>query len=227
MKKQRTKLIIALIIVAIIVGIRFSPLSNYLSFQNLQQYKEALKQTVSNYYLASIFLYIITYILITTFSIPVAAVLTLAAGFLFGTLPATIYVNIGATTGAICAFLASRYLVGEWFQKKYKNKLLKFNKEIKQNGTNYLLTLRLLFVMPFFLINILAGLTNVRLFTFFWTTSLGIIPGTLVYAFAGKQLDYINKPSDIFSIKVLLAFLFLAVLSLVPVIFKKIKTKKW
>ncbi len=226
MKNKKTRLIIAVIVGGIIIALRFSPLADYITFQNLKIYNDQLKILVNTNYLTSVMIYIFSYIMVAAFALPVAAIFTIAGGFLFGVIPACIYVDIAATIGAIFAFLASRYLVGEWFQEKYKDKLVNFNKNLQESGANYLLTVRLIFVLPFFLINILAGLTNINLFTFFWTTAVGILPGTAVYAFAGKQIDYIKNPSDIFSFNVMLAFLLLILLSLLPILFKKFKKMK-
>jgi uncharacterized membrane protein YdjX (TVP38/TMEM64 family) len=163
------------------------------------------------------------YVLATALSLPGAIILTLAGGFLFGVAAGTFYVNIGATMGAILAFLSARYLLGDRLQEKYAKQLETFNREMDRNGTSYLLTLRLIPVFPFFLINFLSGLTKIRLWTFLWTTWLGIIPGTVVFAFAGQQLGSISSPADILSKNVIIAFLVLALFTLVPVILKRSK----
>ncbi len=221
MKKK--KIIILSIIILVIIALRLSPIGNYLSFQNFVQNKQQLLEFINNNYLISIIFFTLLYFFTTLFFLPIAAILTIAGGFLFGVIPATVFVNISSTSGAVAAFIASRYLIGDWVQEKYKNKLIKFNKELKKNGAYYLFTLRLIPIFPFFLINVFAGLTKLRLSTFFWTTALGIIPGSVVYTFAGKQLSTINKPSDVLSFNILRAFLLLILLSLLPVIYKKLK----
>jgi uncharacterized membrane protein YdjX (TVP38/TMEM64 family) len=153
-------------------------------------------------------------------------VLTLSGGFLFGALLGTLYVNAGATTGATLAFLFCRYAAGDWIQEKYLDKLITFNRELSENGYRYLLALRLIPLFPFFLINAGAGLTKIPLRTFVWTTSLGILPGSFVYAFAGKQLGSIESMGDIFSTEILIAFSLLALLVLVPVVVKYSKRKR-
>ena len=135
----------------------------------------------------------------------------------------TLFVNIGATIGAGFAFLFARYIIGAKLQEKYSTQLEKFNKELTENKYQYLFSLRFLPIFPFFLVNFLAGLTKVDFKTFIITTSLGIIPGSFVYTYAGSQLSSINALSDIFSKEILSAFLLLGFLTLVPVIVKKFK----
>ena len=154
-------------------------------------------------------------------AIPVASIFTIGGGFLFGTLAGTVYTNIGATFGATCIFLLVRYYLGIYVQKRYQKQLKQFNDEFAANGTHYLLSVRLVSVVPFFIINVCAGLTNVTLMQFMITTAFGILPGSLVYSYAGQQLMHINTLSDIITLPVVLAFVALALLSLLPVIIKK------
>jgi uncharacterized membrane protein YdjX (TVP38/TMEM64 family) len=223
LNKTTKKILLLILLIMVIVAIRYSPAGGILTFENLKQHRESLVSFVQNRYGISVLVFITAYILVTAFSIPGAVVLTIAAGFLFGTLAATFYVNIGATIGATLAFLSARYLLGTGVQEKYQAQLKKFNEELEKNGTNYLLTLRLIPVFPFFLINFLSGLTKIPVRTFIWTTSLGIIPGTAVFAFAGRQIGTINSASEILSANVLAAFAVLALFALIPVIVKRIK----
>lgn len=130
---------------------------------------------------------------------------------------------MSATIGAVLAFLFSRYLVGTWIHNKYHEKLSRFNQELTQHGSRYLLTLRFIPLFPFFLINIFAGLTKIPLKTFIWTTSLGIFPGSLVYSFAGSQLTNITSVKDVLSVKILLAFCMLGLFVLAPRLLTAIK----
>jgi uncharacterized membrane protein YdjX (TVP38/TMEM64 family) len=223
MNTTKKKILILILLIAAILAIRYSPAGSILTFENLKQHRESLVSFVQDRYAFSVAVFIAAYILVTAFSIPGAVVLTIAAGFLFGTLAATLSVNIGATIGATLAFLSARYLLGTGIQEKYRSQLKKFNEELEKNGTHYLLTLRLIPVFPFFLINFLSGLTKIPVRTFIWTTSLGIIPGTAVFAFAGRQIGTINSASEILSLKVLAAFAILALFALIPVIMKRIK----
>jgi uncharacterized membrane protein YdjX (TVP38/TMEM64 family) len=221
--RTKKKILILILLIAAIMAIRYSPVGSILTFDNLKQHRESLVSFVQDRYGLSVVVFIAAYILVTAFSMPGGVILTLAGGFLFNTLASTLYVNIGATIGATLAFLSSRYLLGTGIQEKYQSQLRKFNEELEKNGTHYLLTLRLIPVFPFFLINFLSGLTKIPVRTFIWTTSLGIIPGTAVFAFAGRQIGTINSASEILSLKVLAAFAILAFFALIPVIMKRIK----
>ena len=222
---SKMKLLIALVVSIIIIALRYSALSSYFTFESLVLHKDYLHGLVDHYYWFSVLAYILFYIVIVAVSFPAAAILTMLGGFIFGILPTIGYVNIGATIGAIVAFLVSRYLVGTYFQVRYKHRLNSFNNEINSNGHNYLLTLRLIPIFPFFLINIFSGLTHIPLYTFVWTTALGIIPGTFIFAFAGNQLDSIESSKDILSFNIMLVFLALALLAIAPVIYKKLRNR--
>jgi len=224
--KNKHRIALLIILIAVIIAIRFSGVGDYLAFENLKKNKQILEQFVRDRYYFSVVIYIVVYIISTALSVPGAAVLTLSGGFFFGTIHGAIYANIGATTGATLAFLSSRYLIGGWVQKKYEERLRKFNGELGENGHFYLLTLRLIPAFPFFIINFFAGLTNIPLKTFLWTTAIGIIPGALAHTFAGSQLNTIKSVKDIFSVNILIAFSLLALFVLLPVIVGKLKPKR-
>ncbi len=226
MKKNLKRIILGVIVVALIIGLRFTGIGEKLSLESLQSNAGKLVQYSNQNYLLSVLAYIVIYIVVTGLSLPGATILTLAGGFLYKVFFTVIYVNIAATTGAMLAFLFARYIAGQWIQQRYGDKLAKFNEEVDRNGAYYLLTLRLIPIFPFFLINTFAGLTNVPLRTFLWTTSLGIFPGSLVYAYAGQQLGRIKAVQDIFTGQVLLAFLLLAAFAVLPVIINRIKKTK-
>ena len=223
MKKKVTLL---LIFVLIILLVKFFDLDSYFTFENLKAQKDILSDFVTQNYVLTIVLFVLLYIVSVAFMIPIATVLTLAGGFLFGSIFGTIFVNIGATIGAIFAFLFSRYIIGKKVQSKYEKQLEKFNKELESNKYQYLFSLRFLPIFPFFLVNFLCGVTKLDLKAFFITTSLGIIPGSFVYTFAGSQLATIESISDIFTKEILFAFILLGTLTLIPVVVKKIKNNR-
>ncbi len=217
------KIIFLAIFILIVVLIKVFDLDTYFTFENLKAQKEILADFVDTNYILAIVLFVFLYIVSVAFMIPIATVLTLAGGFLFGSIFGVIYVNIGATIGAILAFLFARYIIGDKVQLKYEKQLQKFNKELEVNKYQYLFSLRFLPIFPFFLVNFLCGVTKLDLKTFIITTALGIIPGSFVYTYAGSQLASINSIKDIFSRNILYAFILLGIITLMPVIVKKIK----
>jgi len=223
---MKSKIILLGIFVVLISLIKYFDLDTYFTFENLKSQKEVLSTYLNENYLLTIFIFVLLYIVSVAFLIPIATVLTLAGGFLFGSVEGTLFVNIGATIGAGFAFLFARYIIGAKLQEKYSQQLEKFNKELTENKYQYLFSLRFLPIFPFFLVNFLAGLTKVDFKTFMITTSLGIIPGSFVYTYAGSQLSSINALSDIFSKEILSAFLLLGFLTLLPILVKKFRKRK-
>lgn len=195
--------------------------SQYLSFEALQANRDLLGEAVESNLLVSLVFFAVANTLATSLSIPGATLFTLAAGFLFGPYVGTAVVNLSASLGAVVVFLLTRTLLGKTLQKKYEPQLARFNASLETQGIWYLLALRLMPVFPFFLINILAGLTKVKPWSFAWTTSVGIIPGSLVYAFAGSQLATIHSPAEILSPWVIGSFVLLALFSLLPLVLKR------
>ncbi len=216
MNRHAKRFILFIVLIVAVVLVRFTDIGNVLTFENLQKNKDALLAYVGGHRAVSAVTYIVVYIFAVALNVPGAAILTIAGGFLFGTLLAVFYANVGATTGAVLAFLLSRYLLGGWVQDRYRDKLSGFNSEVARNGARYLITLRLIPVFPFFLINFLSGLTPLPLRTFVWTTSVGIIPAAFVYAFAGRQLGSIRSPGEILSPAVITSFVLLALFALIP-----------
>jgi uncharacterized membrane protein YdjX (TVP38/TMEM64 family) len=225
MTRRNKRILLLVLLVALIVIARYAGVGEYLTLDNLRRHREALEQFVRERYAASAAGYIVVYLMTTALALPGAAVLTMAGGFLFGTVPGVIYSNVGATGGAIINFLLARYVAGSWLQGKYAGQLERFNRELERNGHLYLLTLRFIPLFPFFLINLCAGLTRIPLRTFAWTTLVGILPGGLVFAFAGSQLNTIRSVEDVFSGRVLAALLLLAAFALVPIVWKKLKAR--
>jgi uncharacterized membrane protein YdjX (TVP38/TMEM64 family) len=217
------KSIILGVFVLAIVGFFYFDLAQYFTLAALKENKEALRNFTRHNYLLTVGLFITIYCVQTAFSLPGAAILTLAGGFLFGAILGTLYVNLGATTGAVLAFLAARYLFRDAVERRFGKKLETIQSGFAKNAFHYLLTLRLIPLFPFFLVNLASGLTRMRLSTYFAATALGIIPGSFVYSNAGKQLGTINALDDIASLGVLGAFVLLGILALVPVIYQKLK----
>jgi uncharacterized membrane protein YdjX (TVP38/TMEM64 family) len=201
-------------------------LGRYVTLASLKENKDALQSYTEAHYGYTVILYILTYCIQTAFFLPGSAILTMAGGFLFGSLLGTLYVNIAATSGATLAFLAARYLFRDTVERKFGKKLESIQMGFAKNAFSYLLTLRLIPLFPFFLVNLASGLTRMRLSTYILATAIGIIPGSFVYSNAGKQLGAINSLEDVASPIVLEAFALLGILALVPVIYQKLKLRK-
>lgn len=156
-------------------------------------------------------LYFVVYVLVTALSIPGAAVMTLAGGALFGLLQGTILVSFASSLGALLAFLVARYLLRDSVQARFGQRLETINQGIRRDGAFYLFTLRLIPAFPFFLINLLMGLTPMRARTYYWVSQLGMLPATIVYVNAGTQLAQLDSLSGILSPGLIGAFVLLAV----------------
>jgi len=163
--------------------------------------------------------YMLIYIVVTALSLPGAVVMTLAGGAFFGLLAGTLIVSISSTIGATCACIAARFALRDWVQNKFGERLAAINRGIAREGAFYLFSLRLIPVFPFFVINLVMGLTTIPLKTFFWVSQLGMLPGTIVYVNAGKELAKIDSLAGIASPDLLISF---AVLGLFPITVKKI-----
>ena len=215
------KVITALILLAGIGAFFFFDLSSYLSLESIKANRDALLSYTASNFGVAITVFIVLYIVQTAFSLPGGAILTLTGGFLFGSFLGTIVVNIGATIGATLAFLAARYLLRDWVEHKFGARLKTIQAGFSKNAFSYLMTLRLIPAFPFFLVNLVSGLTRVSIGTYALATALGIIPGSFVFAFAGRQLGTINSLSEIASPTVLLAFTLLGLLALLPIAYRK------
>jgi len=193
----------------------------YITFEQLKFHRVQLQMLVRDHYLFSVMTYLAIFSSAVIFFMPFTVILTIAGGFLFGIFTGALYANIGTTLGGIVVFLMIRYSLGAWLQKKYKKELVRFNRHIREDGIHYLLFLQLLPATPTFLINLLAGMTKMSLWTFIWTTSVGIFPGTLIYTFAGQQLSTIEQVEDIFSYNLLLLLILLSLLAILPIAIKR------
>jgi uncharacterized membrane protein YdjX (TVP38/TMEM64 family) len=223
MKTLKKQTLLLLILIAAVIAVRFSGIGDVVTLESVKRNRDMLLAFVKEQYALSVLIYIASYITVVAFSVPGATVMTLAGAYVYGALRAALYVNIAATTGAALVFLAVRYLLGTRVQQRYEAQLRTFNAEMEKNGARYLLTLRFLPVFPFFLVNILPALTNVPLRTFLWTTSLGIIPGTLIYAYAGEQLGTLQSLGQVLSTRILIAFVLLALFTCFPMIWKRLR----
>jgi uncharacterized membrane protein YdjX (TVP38/TMEM64 family) len=226
-KKPSTgKIVIALAIALAIGAFFYFDFGQFLSLTALKENRDSLLAFTDTNFVSAVGIFIAAYVIVAGLSLPGAVILTLAGGFLFGATMATLFINIGATTGATLAFLTARHLLRDTVEQKFGKWLGPFQEGFAKNAFSYLLTLRLIPLFPFFVVNLVSGLTRVNVGTYIAATALGIIPGSFVYAYAGRQLGTINSLQEIASSNVIGAFVLLGLLALVPVIYKRVTDKR-
>ena len=207
-------------------------LDRYLSFEQLAAHREWLLAEVARLGLVAPVLFVLVYAAATGLSIPGATILTLTGGFLFGTLAGTAIVVIGATLGAAIVFLVARTAFGNALRARAGPFIRKLEDGFRANALNYLLVLRLVPLFPFWLVNLVPAFLGVRLSTFVVGTFIGIIPGAFVYASLGSGVGALIESGErpdlgiIFTPRVLLPLVGLAVLALLPVAYKWLQRKR-
>ncbi|MEM9401303.1 MAG: FAD-dependent oxidoreductase [Pseudomonadota bacterium] len=212
MQKNLGKLILVLAVGAAIAAFIFFDLQQYLSLAELRAQRDALVAFAKAEPVLSIGGYFVVYTLMAALSLPGAAVLTIAGGAIFGLAVGTVAVSFASSIGATLAFFAARYLLRDSIQKRFSQRLQRIDQGVEKDGGFYLFSLRLVPVFPFFVINLVAGLTALKGRTFYWVSQLGMLPGTIVYVNAGTQLGQISSAGDILSPSLIGAFVLLAVL---------------
>lgn len=206
--------LLAAVLFAVGVFLYFD-LGQWLTLDALKNQQAALETYRSENPLLVGALYSLAYIVITALSLPGATLMTLSGGAIFGVFWGTVLANLSASVGATLAFLIARFVVGDWVQAKFGDRIGPINRGIEQDGAFYLFSLRLVPVFPFFIINVVMGLTRIKTWTFFWVSVVGMIAGAAVYANAGTQLARIESLSGIASPSLLISF---ALLGLFPLI---------
>ncbi len=213
MKISKPQLII---IFAILVALFFFfDGADYFSLANLQSRQADILSYYANHPALTLLTYGLIYIAITGLSLPGATILTLAGGALFGLLWGTVIVSFASSIGATLAFLAARFLFRDSVERQFGDSLKKVNDGIAKDGAYYLFTLRLVPLFPFFVINLVMGLTNMKTGTFYWVSQVGMLAGTLVYVNAGTQLAAIKSLSDITSPFLIGSFVLLGIFPLI------------
>jgi uncharacterized membrane protein YdjX (TVP38/TMEM64 family) len=203
-----------------------SGLGKFLTLATLKANREALALYHTEHRLLMTGSFLAVYILQAALSLPGAALMSLAAGAIFGALEGTCYSVVGATVGASLSFLFTRYLLNDFVQRRFGGRLQGINRELEQRGLNYLLFLRLVPVFPFFLINLAAAVTKLPFKTFLTGTAIGIIPGGFVFCNAGASLISINSMSEVASPRVLGSFALLGGFALIPVLYSKFRGRE-
>ena len=217
-KLQLNKKIIIFIFLTLIIIVGLNH-DDSLSFKVIKQLYGDLQLFIDEKFLFYYLLFFFAYIIVTALALPISLLKTLLAGALFGLLPGVILTSFASTIGSTLCFLLSRYLFKDLFQGKYKKYLSKVNQGIKEEGLLYLFFLRLSPIFPFFIINLTFGLTNMKWTNFYWISQLGMLPATILFVNAGKQLSQINNLEDILTMKVIIS---LSAIGLLPIITKRI-----
>lgn len=205
------KLLLLAVIVAAILAFFYYDLGSQLTLENLKAQQDAIDAQYRANPLLIIGGFFLIYVAVTALSIPGAAVMTLAAGALFGVVVGTIVVSFASTIGATIAFLTSRYLLGDWVENKFGQRLKNINEGIKRDGVFYLISIRLVPAFPFFVVNLLMGLTKMQVWKYFIASQIGMFAGTIVYVNAGTQLSQVDSVGGVFSISVIGSFVLLAI----------------
>lgn len=208
------KILIVFVITALLIAFFALDFSQYLDLGYVKGQQTSLQIYFSENPLKAGLIYIGIYILITALSLPGAAIMTLVGGAIFGLLWGTVFVSIASTIGATLAFLVSRLLLKDFVQNKFGDSLQAVNRGIEKDGALYLFMLRLVPAFPFFVINLVMGLTSMRSLTFFFVSQIGMLPGTLVYVNAGTEIGKIDSLSGILSPALIVSFVLLGIFPL-------------
>ncbi len=225
MKKNNARLLLLALLVALSAGLAWWLNSRGIGLESLIEQRDSLLVFVRQNAVPAALAFMLLYVAVVAFSIPGATVLTLLGGFFFGPFVGTALVNVGATAGALLVFLAARYLMRGALMEKYGGQLSKLNTELEKNGASYMLTLRFIPLFPFFLVNLLAGLSPVSWLTYTWTTAVGIIPGSFVYALLGSSGATLDSAKGALSPTLIAALVLLGLVSLIPVVIRKIQSR--
>lgn len=213
------KILLVLIIAALVVSALVFDVGQYLSLEVLKERQQQLNQLFSNSPWTMFTICFAIYVTATALSLPGAAVLTLASGAIFGLGWGLLLASFASSLGALLAFLSARFVLRDWVEQKFGERLKTINSGMKRDGAFYLLSLRLVPILPFFVINLAMGLTQIKSWTFYWISQLGMLLGTLAYVNAGTQLAQIESLNDVLSANLLGAF---ALLGIMPLIAKMI-----
>ena len=215
----RSRIVVAALVIVAFAAFFYFDLAAFLQLEYLKEKQAQLTAYVATTPLRSAAIYFSIYIAVAALSLPGAAILTLVGGAIFGFFWGTILVSLASTIGATCAFLLSRYLFQDVVSRRFQARMATINSGIEKDGAFYLFTLRLVPLFPFFVINLVMGLTSLSVWKFFFVSQIGMFPATLVFVNAGTQLAKIGSVSDILSPSILVSF---AALGLLPLIVREI-----
>ena len=192
-KYRKLFLLIAVVGIAVFLAWQFG---EYLQLDYLATQENQLRDFQEQYPVLVFGAAFLVYVTVTGLSLPGAAPLTLLYGWYFGFAPTLVLVSFASTAGATISFLTSRYLLRASVEQKFGDRLQTFNKHLENEGAFYLFTLRLIPVVPFFVINLVMGLTPLSTRTYWWVSQLGMLPGTAVYVYAGSSVPNLSRLAD-------------------------------
>jgi uncharacterized membrane protein YdjX (TVP38/TMEM64 family) len=213
------RIMVVIVLVGIAVLFRLYHLERFLSLTYLKGSQAKFASLYAEHQVVVMGTYFTLYVLVTALSLPGAAIMSLAGGALFGFWRGLVLVSFASTIGATLACFIARFVLRDWVQNRFGEKLTAVNEGIRREGSFYLFTLRLVPLFPFFVINVLMGLTPLPLKTFYWVSQVGMLAGTAVYVNAGKELAKISTLSGILSPHLLISFV---ILGAFPLVVKKV-----
>lgn len=208
------KIVLVLALSSLVGAFFLFDLGQYLSLDYIKDSQQRFQALYTEKTVTVIAVYMGVYILATSLSLPGAAIMTLAGGALFGLMVGTVMVSFASTIGATLACVVSRFVLQDWVQRRFGHRLVAVNQGIEKEGAFYLFTLRLVPIFPFWMINLVMGLTRMKLRTFFWVSQVGMLPGTLVYVNAGRELGRIDSLGGILSPGLIFSFVLLGIFPL-------------
>ena len=216
---SRSKLLVLVVLVAMVAAFFAFDLRQYFTLDYIKSQQAAFAGYVESHAVTAGLVYLAVYVAVTGLSLPGAAILTLLGGAIFGLVWGVVIVSFASSIGATLAFLASRFLLRDWVQSKFAKFLKPINEGVEKEGAFYLFALRLVPAFPFFVINLVMGLTPIKTRTFYWVSQVGMLAGTIAFVYAGTQLAQIASLKDILSPGLISAFV---MLGLLPVVAKKV-----
>jgi len=216
---RKTRWLVAALIAAAIAAFPAFDLGRYLSFDFIQDEHAEIERTRSAHPFGVAAAFFALYVAYTALSIPGAALVTLACGAIFGLVWGTVIASFGSTLGSTLAFLASRFLFRDAVHRRFGERLRAVDRDLEKDGPLYLFALRLLPVVPYFMINLVMGLTPLRVWTFYWVSQVGTLTATVLYVNAGTQLAQVRSSDDVFSPALIAS---LTVLALLPIAAQKL-----
>lgn len=220
---QIKRIIIAVVVVLIILGLYYGGLKDSISLQGLKENSQYFKDMVDRNYWFSAMIFMMGYTIAMAASLPIVAPFSLLGGFLFNTIPGACFSALGAALGSMIYVTIFRHFLADSMQEQFKDQLSQLKENMKVYGKSYVLILHFLTILPFFVINTLDALADLTLWDVFWTTIVGSGPLFLLFSFEGRQLAHIESIGDIFSPQFILALGLLVLLACMPIIVKRFR----